>query len=53
MTPKTFIGLAALTIATTVGAAVAVMNQPTQDRLSMSTSRRSRTFAPGRMRSPR
>ncbi len=28
MTPKTFIGLAALTIATTVGAVVAVMNQP-------------------------
>lgn len=28
MTPKTFIGLAALTLATTVGAAIAVMNQP-------------------------
>ncbi|MEM9628268.1 MAG: DUF4340 domain-containing protein [Pseudomonadota bacterium] len=29
MTPKTFIGLAALTIATTVGAVIAVMSQPT------------------------
>lgn len=28
MTPKTFIGLAALTLATTIGAAVAVINQP-------------------------
>ena len=28
MTPRTFIGLAAVTIATTIGAAVAVMNQP-------------------------
>lgn len=28
MTPKTFLGLAALTLATTVGAGVAVMNQP-------------------------
>ncbi|MGI9417612.1 MAG: DUF4340 domain-containing protein [Geminicoccaceae bacterium] len=29
MTPKTFIGLAAVTLVTTIGAAVAVMNQPT------------------------
>ncbi|MDH3658456.1 MAG: DUF4340 domain-containing protein [Alphaproteobacteria bacterium] len=28
MTPKTFLGLAALTLATTIGAGVAVMNQP-------------------------
>jgi len=29
MTPKTFIGLAGLTLATTIGAAIAVLNQPT------------------------